>query len=269
MARRTNKVYTEVKNWKIYVILFPGQNEFYIGLSSQKDLRTTFKDHYNLRLNRTKLYVQKLKEKDILPQMYLLEIFEGTKNNAFSRIVAWAKLLSKSGYICVNGDTFEAYTEDLIPLSLSFYEEISNTEITALLAENNSLFPDYRPIKKDKRKKNKAVVHLSFSPEEDEIVEKQAKELSKSKTAYCKQMALTGEIYTLNNFANSEYLRELREGIATMQQAIITIHRLGQYFPSDLEKIENFKNTVEEHYIKLVKESTKINNKISKLNEVD
>ena len=63
------------------------------------------------------------KEKHI-PQIFLMETFNGLKPEAFSRSIAWAKMLKDNGYDCINGDTFEEYTNDLYQNTQKYYEEI-------------------------------------------------------------------------------------------------------------------------------------------------
>ena len=78
------------------------------------------------------------------------------------------------------------------------------------------------------------------------------------------KIATFSEIVNITSSVSGEYLKELRTGITTIQQAIVTIYNIGQYFPSDLAKIEEFKNIVEKDYSKIIKESIKITNKVTK-----
>ena len=268
MANRKSDTYNKNLKWQLYVIFFPTEkNCFYIGKSSQNNLYTTFKNHCILMNAVTRPFVEKCKSHNLVPEIYLLEKdFDGTQSYAFSRMVAWVKLLSDNKYICINEETLKEYSEDMIPRTEDYYNEIKDINVANLLDKNNSLFPNYRPRKKQNRNKNQLIINLNFKPNEFELLETRAVKSGFTKTRFCKQMILNGEIYIWDTSDFIGYIKELQEGISTMQQAILTIHKLGQYFPSDLAKIEEFKNTVQEHYSLFLKEATKINNKISDMN---
>ena len=264
MGKRKNKTYSEIKGWKLYVILFPDSSDFFVGMTSQEDLRDTYKNHYILRNKFTRQHFEDAKERELAPDIYLLEVFESAKNMAFSRIVAWAKLLIDYGYTCINGDTFVSYTEDLLEQTQAFLAELEDADIEKLLSDENSLFPNY----KTREKKNgNSVITISVTPEEYEIIKQRAKEADIwSISGYCRCMAVHGKIYALTNPVPWEYINALQEGINTMQQSILTIHKLKQYFPSDLAKIQEFVDAVKDYYGFVLQEGTKINNQIVKHN---
>ena len=259
MKKKKSKIHTEQKQWHIYVILFSEKN-FYIGITSNNKLRTVFKDHFNLRYSLTKPYMEFDKNKNYVPQMFFVETFEETKAVTYSRIIAWAKLISEHEYNCINGDTFMSQVQNFEPRTQFFYDEIKASDVFEMLSEYNSLFPDF---KSKKQQSARQQISIILTPEEYDYIEREAGLVGISKSAYCKQMALNGTVLHLKTSISSEYLKELREGKKTMQQAIVTIYKLGQYFPQDLEKIENYVNIVTEHYKLMVKESIKIFNKIS------
>lgn len=267
MAVKKNKKYTDEKIWKIYVLVFPPSKNFFINFTCQKELRTTFKDHFILRKSITKPYVEECKKNKNIPQMFFLEDFCATRNNAKSRAVAWAKLIQENGYFCINDDGFKSYIEDLLPKTIGYYEEVKEQNISHLLAENMSLFPEYKTNKQVKKNSNLIVYTLYFKPDEYTVFEKNAEELNMTKAAFGKKMILNGKIYMLDTSDFAKYIKELQEGVATMQQTVLTIHKLGQYFPSDVVKIEEFKNLVQEHYALFLKETIKLNNKISIMNK--
>lgn len=265
MATKKIKAYTVDKNWKIYIFTFPNSNNIYVDCTSQKNLRTAYKDHNMLKFGLTKPYFEEAKLNNIKPEMYLLEEYISTKNIAYSRMVAWGKVLTDMGFYCVNGDTFRSYIEDLIDRTQSFYDEISTVNVEELISPEKNLVADYKPRKRNKDDDSDSTVHLFFTPEENKIITKRAAELELNKTTYCKQMALYGEVVTIDYSVSDEYLNAIQEGISTMQQAILTIHKLGQYFPTDLAKIEDFKNLVINQSSILIKESAKVNNKLTRL----
>lgn len=263
MATKKKKAYTENKSWKIFVIAFPDSKNMYIGCTSIKDIRKAFREHYSLKFSLTKSYFEQAKTDNIVPQMFLLEEFLTTKNIAFSRMVAWGKLLTDNGYFCINGDTFQSYVEDMIEVTQSFYEELKDINIEEILHSAKNLSVGYKPRKTKNDEKVVQYVQLYFTPEENEIIEKRAAELGLNKANYCKQIALNGQINNLYFHASDTYLKELREAISVVKQAIVTIYKLGQYFPSDLAKIEELKNVIVRHYKDTVKESIKVNAALS------
>ena len=267
MAKQIPKMYKEIKGWKIYILLFVPFKSFYIGITSQKELYDTLKDHCNLKIDRTSKFIGSyIKEKHI-PQIFLLETFNGLKPEAFSRSIAWAKMLKDNGYDCINGDTFEEYTNDLYQNTQKYYEEIKEYDLTEILAEGNSLYPNYKPGRKQNKNKSGLTVTLTFTPEDYEILERRACECKQGISTYLHRMAIEGVVIVADCPTSNEYLAELRELISSIQQSIITIHRMGQYFPSDLEKIQNALDGVERIYKETVKSNIKFYRKLDRIYE--
>ena len=262
---RIKKIYTEHKDWKIYAIVFPNSMDFFVGMTSQEGLRDTYKNHFILRNRFTKPHFEKFKAENLVPDMYLLEVFEGTKSKCFSRIVAWAKVLIDNGYTSVNGETFVSYTEDMLERTQEYYEEIKDTDISKLITAEKSLFPKYKT-KKQTSKRQK--ICITLTPEEYDLVEQRAKQAGfRSLSAYCKQMALKGEIYVLADPIPSEYTKALRESIQAIKQSIVTIYALEQYFPYDLQRIQECADIVQDHYKLIVRERQKIYRYLNKKNQ--
>jgi len=264
---RISKMYTQQKDWKIYAIVFPNGRDFFVGMTSQEGLRDTYKNHFILRNRFTRRHFENAKAKNLVPDMYLLEVFKGTRSQTFSRIVAWAKVLIDNDYTSVNGETFVSYTEDMLERTQQYYEEIADADVHNLMAAEKSLFPKYKT-KKQTRKRQKICINLT--PEEYDIIEQRAKEAGfRSLSAYCKHMALKGEIYVLADPIPSEYTKALRESIQTIKQSIVTIYALEQYFPYDLQRIQECVDIVQEHYKLIVRERRKIYRYINKQNKIN
>lgn len=265
MATKISKVYTEIKRWYIFILMF-SENRFVINATSQADMRNVYKDHYNEKLNLTKKLFAEDKSKEYLPEMFILEEYESTKQMVFSREIAWAKLLQEAGYVCANGETFEDYMEDILPISQGFYDEIKGTDVSELLAEEKSLFPNYGSRGKNKPDNyGKHQVLLRFTEEEFEHIKKRTKEADLvNVSSYCYLMAMQGEIIALENPYKYEYLGEIRACINTMKQSIVTIYGLGQYFPYDLARIQECVDTVTKQYKAILKCSIKNYNEIAK-----
>lgn len=141
--RKRDNVHKKKALRTIYVLIF-SDNGFFINHTTQKNMRDVYKDHYNLKWNWSKNQMATDKEKGYIPQMFILEEdFEGTKAEAFSRIVAWGRLLQENGYTCTNGETFSEYIGDLVPRTQKYYDEIKNEDVKLLLDDFYSLFPDY------------------------------------------------------------------------------------------------------------------------------
>ena len=265
MAHKKSKVYTAVKKWYIFVLMF-SENRFFVNATSQIDMRNVFKDHYNLKLSLTKKLMAEDKEKGYLPEMFILEEYESTKQIVFSREIAWAKVLRDAGYVCANGETFESYVDSLEPVTQEFYDEIKETDVSVVLSKEKSLFPDYGSRGTNKPDAyGKRQILLRFNEDEFENIKRRTKKAGLYKVSdYCYLMAMQGEIITMKELFEYEYLHELRNCIDTMQQSIITIYKLGQYFPYDLDRIQKCTDTVTEHYKKIVKCSIKNSNDILK-----
>ena len=233
-------------------------------MTTQENLYITFKDHCIGRKNLTKKLMAEARKKDTPPQIFSLEYFEGTKATCFSRLVAWGTLLHENGYLCVNGDTFNSYLYDFEELTKQFYEEIKSEDVVALLNDDKSLFPKYEFKKENNGEKKGYSITITLSKEDYEYIEQCAEKTKMTKTNYTRQMALNGEIIVLETPVDSEYLKEIRELNGTLQQCMIVIYRLGQYFPKDMQKIQSATDLVKDHYRSMLDISIKLSKKIQK-----
>lgn len=264
MTRNSN-----IAKRKIFIILCEDTREFYIWHTTQSQLRTLFKDHYRLRIKGSIELISKAKERNIVPSMYLLEEVEATIEATYSRCIAWAKVFIDDGFYNMNDSTFQAYISDLYPETISYYEKYKQINFYGLIDKNKSISNNYHPRKKTQSNKNLKRHPISFnlSSDENERIVALAEQSGLTKAAVCKQLIKNGKVIILDFSASLDMMQELREGLNGIQQTIYTIAKLQQYFPEDLRKIEEYKNTVEDLYSRILKERRRINRKIDRLNK--
>lgn len=248
---------------KIYIFLFR-ENYFYIG-STIQSLRAVFKDNKAGRNGWTRQYFQEAESSGKLPRMYLLETINCSQYEAFRRQIAWSKLLVESDYICINGDRFIQHVES-IPENDTDYVAIKNAEVQVLLRETKSLYPNYgRQIKTDPIRRQ---LSIPLTIEEHNFITDKAKECNMTKKEYVKQLVLNPNIIMLDTSSLAEYIAELRTGISLLKQIIVNIYFMQQYFPTDLKKIQEFTDMVNEHYRAMVNLSTDMSRLIIKSRKI-
>lgn len=264
MAHKKPKICTEIKEFQIYILLFARAKDFYVGITAQKELYDTLKDHCNKKINRTAQYIGEYIDGGNVPQIFLLEKIKNTKVKVFSRSIAWAKLITAQGYGCINGETFVEYTADLYDEAQKNFKEIKDINLSEILSDKNSLYPNYKPGRKQKAGKSSYKINLSFSEEDFRLIEQRAVESGMTKTAFVRQMALQGKIITLDYAVSGEYLKEIQRMIDSLRRITMNIYYLKQYFPQDLKIVQEAEDMVTEHYKKFLRMTIKTNKLIVK-----
>lgn len=168
---KKDTVHTKTALRTIYVLIF-SDNGFFINHTTQKNMRDVYKDHYNLKWDWSKKQMAADKEKGYIPKMFILEEYDGTKADTFSRIVAWGKLLKDAGYQCTNGKTFNEYTENLLKKAQQHYDSIKDADLEYLLDDMENLFPNYGARNRPKPAPVQYVtVKVKFTEKEYELLE--------------------------------------------------------------------------------------------------
>ena len=169
--RKRDNVHKKIALRTIYVIVF-SDNGFFINHTTQKNMRDVYKDHYTLKWDWSKKQMAADKEKGYIPKMFILEEYEGTKADTFSRIVAWTRLLKDAGYLCTNGNTFNEYTEDFTENTKKHYNSIKDENLDELLDDAENLFPDYGAKNRPKAEPVRYVtVKVKFTENEYKMLE--------------------------------------------------------------------------------------------------
>lgn len=253
----------KVMDRKIYIFLFK-ESYFYIG-STIQGLRNVFKSNYLGRNGWTKNYFIMVKHSNVLPQMFLLETITSNSYSCFIRQLAWAKLLIDNDFICINGDKFMQYVESVCEDDAD-YSVIKNTDLQVLLRDTNSLFQNYG--RQRKPNPTQKQLGISLTIEEHNFITAKAKECNMTKKDYVKQLVLNPNIIMLDTSSLEEYIAELRTGISSLRQIIVNVYYMQQYFPSDLKKIQDFTDMVNEHYKAMVILSTDMSKQIIKSRKI-
>lgn len=253
----------KVQNRKIYIFLF-GENCFYIGATIQS-MRSIYASNVALRNGWTARCFESAQLKNVLPQMFWLDTVVGNKYTAFRRQLAWAKLLIDHGYVCINGNKFIQHVE-LLEEDNDDYLSVKDADLVGLLSKDKSLFPDYG--NERKRHKDRKQISISFTAEEHAFITMKAHECGMTKANYIKQCCLNPNMIMLDTSALDEYTKELRSGINELNRIATNIYYMQQYFPADLKSIQEFTDTVTDHYRQILIVSGELTTQIIKSRKI-
>lgn len=263
MARKSPNFRTEEKEYKIYVLLFPPSNDFYIGNSGQKELYTTLKNHCQLLIDRTKERIKTyIEEEKKAPQMYLIDTTKEVKTDNFKRLIAYAKVMEDNGYHCINNGLFREDMEDMLPATQAIYEHIKDTVVNELLDKSKELYSNYTPGRKQSKEKTRMSVSLSISPEDYTIIEQRARKAGLPISRYVYEACMYGVVVDMDNAVMREYLNEIRHYTNLLDKLILAVCCDSNILPPHLEQIQNAKDTILEQYSNLLKINIKNYNKL-------
>ena len=140
---KKKKQYTEIKNRTVYLIRNPLSREFYIGHTTTKNLRSTYKDHYIGAKYKTSIMVEDVREQGLKPCFIALETIDSTAVQTYRYVIAWTKFFLEHGFDNLDHGNVITYANNLQPETEVLFKQIENTNLSELLYCKNCLFPDY------------------------------------------------------------------------------------------------------------------------------
>ena len=108
-------------------------------------------------------------------------------------------------------------------------------------------------------------VHLRLSKENHDLIEARAKAAGKTKNAYAKEAALHGKVVTFDYKyfeENNNYMKEVTNDIRLL---IYTILQTQEYFPIDLERVNDSLSKIIENQEGIIREIRKENRNLRKI----
>lgn len=245
MPRKRSK--NEKTDVEIYVILSSDSDEFYVGKTKNPNHYQAYKDHARLKNSQTKELFSCSIENGMPPKMYLLEIVNATKTEAYTRCVIWTKYFLEHGFSPVAAQTTIEYANDLHEENKLLYQQIKDILIDGIICEDTLLVSTYEPRKKEKKKDH---IALCVTPDEYDLIQKRAENEGLTLSKYCKEMVIAGGIVRFNL---SEYTKEIREVKKVLYEIQLAILQNGRYYPTDLENLQKLIDKVDEGQKKVVK----------------
>lgn len=250
---KSNKKYVDIKKQTIYVLISPIEKEFFVGQVVPQAERNRYKNHFTLRYKQTDKMVSKIKNEDKKPKMYRLEDLETTEVKAYYHCLAWINFFTNHGYKSVAYPGTNGYAADPGEDVLKIFDAIKDKKIDEVLSDKADMFPHYKE-RKDK-KKDDGMVTISFrvTQEEADKLRDRAKKQKITTTQFCRNTALDGCIVNVNFNFLSVYLAEMKGLKSLVRQTMITIYKLGNYYPPDLNNIQKTVEILEKHEDQITK----------------
>lgn len=240
MPKARKKEFYEVKNhFTIFAFVDEINNECFVWKTKNKNLKSVFEVHYQLRNTRTREMFERGKRAGTPPGMYLLDAIENTEAVAFKHCIAWTKYFMGYGYESKNHELHKGYTEYLDEETQAIYDMIREQFLSDVCCNENRLFAEYGTQRKKKDKNTQSTqITIKLSPEEYNRILQDAKKLAIAPSAYVKNMALEGEIKRENYEFFLEYKEKLGVIERRMRGILKTIYDTGRYYPADLQNLQ-------------------------------
>lgn len=230
-----------MQDYVVYVIVSPFNDKtFYISKTKQNRLRKAYAEHFGLRIVKTKALFEKAKEAGLRPALYILENEKMSVEDAFSRSVAWTKYFLNFGYSQIKADSLTRYAADLTDASQKYYDKIKDKQLDEVFQPEGGVFSKYGERTTKKNAAAKTVVSVFLDENEYALIKQRATEVGLSKGAYCKRMSLNGKILQVDYSVIEKYLAEFNSSKTLLKQILYSIYSTGNYYPADLENIQNF-----------------------------
>lgn len=247
-------------DYAVYIIISPFDDKtFFISKTKQDRLRKTYAEHYGLRVSKTKALFERAKEENLLPALYILEAQKMSGEEAFGRCVAWTKYFLEHGFTQTKTDILTVYAKSLSDSTAEFYAKIRDEKLEDVLQPKDGIFPEYgkRNRVENKLRNINRAVPVHFDNEEYTLLKNKAEELGLSLNSYCRRMILNGRIVQTDFGVIGKYLEEFTSSKTLIKQIGYSIFSTGNYFPADLENIQNFIDQLTELEKKVNEEMSK------------
>lgn len=229
----------KMSDYVIYAIVSPFDNkEIYIARTGPKRLYKAYVEHKNFRVTKTRELFQRAAENELQCPIYRLEEGRAEEKEAFRRCVAWVKYFQKHGYEQVFADVLGEYAEDLKPETQEYYTLISELPLEKVLTPEGGLYPNYNK-QREKKENDSTVISIRVNPEEYEQIRKGADEIGISLGAYCKRMTLNGTITQVDLSFIDKEIEEYQVSKSLLRQILFKVYTSGNYFPADMQIIQN------------------------------
>ena len=96
------KMYNEVDERTVYVILNPKTKEFFVGHTLSRNFRSTYKDQYIESKRKTAKMVHALKREGLMPSMFKLDELNCVLVHAYNYVIVLTKIIMERGYIALD-----------------------------------------------------------------------------------------------------------------------------------------------------------------------
>lgn len=247
---RIRKRTAEIKNRKLYVILFPNSKTFFVLDTIHKNIWHVYDNHYRGRSSPTKKQFELCKKENNLPPMYYLGELTGTVYDSFQRKVEWSKYFFEHGFKCLAGEKMEQILNEFTPEDNDFYNSIKNIPIENIINPELNLMKDFRKIGKTPRKSEnsrydgKHVIRLVLWEEEYETYKKRAKEYGVPMSEYIMTCVKLSTPFVVNTEFITKYIDEINSCSNLFKGLLRTYFLSKEYFDADVLSMKKISNNI-------------------------
>lgn len=277
---QTKNFYNKKLHLKIFILLDKRRKEYYLSYFQSKDTYTKYKNHMSCKYLQTKEWICSLREENVRPCFLILEEIDATKYQAVQHVIAWNKRLTEENYCNISKRIDSTINDELYEETEEIYRDISKKDLTELLDCSHCCIKTYGKYSCSNAGNNEQIVakysskkrriEIVVTEEEYQNIAKQAKYAKKKIATYIRLSALHPQFLIIDYQYLDAVAKETRDLNMYIQNFILTILNTTQYFPSELEDIQNSQKKIQELWNNARKEIRKHHQKfIKQMNGVE
>lgn len=233
--------YTDLNNFKVFVITHPLSKEFFIHFSGAKTLNRIFSIHWSLHNQYTKKLFQTYRGTTYPPEIYLLEEKMLTTSQVYVRKLLWIRYFKEHKFSPLNDVLDVEAADDLYEENKKEYEIITALPLADVLSDANRRCVNY-DIQRAKTapgqiKKQKKQVKFFCEQEDYQLIEMIAKKNHRSVSAYLREVALQGFVLQIDFESIKEHTKQLSFIKNQLNAMIKLLVNTNQAYPKDIETI--------------------------------
>lgn len=239
----------EVKDQSLYVLLNKDDNSFFIGYCGTENVYDAFRKHYSMQYSKTKEWIEKQKNENKKPCIFILETLNGTRQNCYTLSLIWTKIFLENNFKSIETESVLKDVNFIYDENLKKYFERNKKNINDLVDCKNCMMPNYKniicenfmendfkkikaPTKKGKR------VEVSFTEDEYEFLIVQSEDVGKKIQIYIKEMTLNGNVKKINFDVVNNYMKEMNKIYALLNAYLILAVKTYEYVPEEIIEIQ-------------------------------
>lgn len=261
MKSKQKTAYTEIREYKIYIIIHEKTLQFFTGTTYSTDMTSLYSKHYSLQNQQTRELFKEFRETIYCPQFYILQTLECTLAEARAREISFIRYFRENGYTCLNKNFIVEWSDDLTEYAGAFFKDIEQDPIEKHLSKSKHILLNYGRRRSDKNKnkydEGKKQICFRVSEEEYAAIKAQADKNDKTLTAYAKEVALLGKVMHIDYDGIREFTKEMNQ-YKQLTNAIIKLFiSTGEIYDSDIERLYDLAKSTDDSAKKLLHEFLK------------
>ena len=254
----------KMKKHAIYVLLNKSDNTFFVWYCDAKNVYDAFRLHYNLKVLKTKNWIDKIKLNQQKPCVFILEIIEGTRKDCYSLSLIWSKIFIENNLKSIETESILTDIVNIHDHNLSKYEERKAIDLGSLLDCKNCILPVYKSIycphyiennveKLKQSPRNTVRLHVSIEEQQYKVIESKATEVNKKVNQYIIESALNNEIRVINFEVVHDFIDKSNKLCKMLNAYIITLLSTDTYEPAHIEHLQKSVDDLKKNQKKIIR----------------